>query len=140
MPAALLPLERALRLAEPEEYIRTFVDEGPAMAALLEGAAKHGITPGYVRQLLASCRAPKGRVPAEQGFTKVEPLSERELEVLRLLATDLDGPDIARELTVSLSTMRTHTRSIFNKLGVSSRRAAARRADELDLLSSTRKH
>jgi LuxR family maltose regulon positive regulatory protein len=65
----------------------------------------------------------------------VEPLSERELDVLRLLATDLGGPEIARELTVSLSTMRTHTRSIFNKLGVSSRRAAVRRAEELHLLS-----
>ena len=60
--------------------------------------------------------------------------------MLRLVATDLDGLDIARELTVSLSTMRTRTRSIFNKLGVSSRRAAVRRAEELDLLSRTRKH
>ena len=58
--------------------------------------------------------------------------------MLRLLATDLAGPDIAHALTVSLTTMRTHTRSIFNKLGVSSRRAAVRRAKELDLLS--RKH
>ena len=65
---------------------------------------------------------------------ELEPLSERELEVLRLLASDLDGPDIARELTVSLSTMRTHTRSIFNKLGVNSRRAAVRRAEELRII------
>jgi LuxR family maltose regulon positive regulatory protein len=60
--------------------------------------------------------------------------------VLRLVATDVDGLDIARELTVSLSTMRTHTRSIFNKLGVSSRRAAVRQAEKLDLLSLTRTH
>jgi LuxR family transcriptional regulator, maltose regulon positive regulatory protein len=65
----------------------------------------------------------------------LEPLSERELDVLRLLATDLDGPEIAREITVSLSTMRTHTRSIFNKLGVSSRRAAVRRAQELKIIT-----
>ena len=65
----------------------------------------------------------------------MEPLSERELDVLRLLASDLAGPDIARELTVSLSTMRTHTRSIFSKLGVSSRRAAVRRAQELRIIS-----
>jgi LuxR family transcriptional regulator, maltose regulon positive regulatory protein len=65
---------------------------------------------------------------------ELEPLSERELEVLRLLASDLDGPDIARELTVSLSTMRTHTRSIFNKLGVNNRRAAVRRAEELRII------
>ncbi len=63
----------------------------------------------------------------------VEPLSERELHVLRLLRTDLSGPDIARELTVSLNTIRTHTKSIYAKLGVNNRRAAVRRADELDL-------
>ena len=104
-------------------------------SALLEAAAKRGICLGYVRQLLARFRAPGARAPAEQALVKVEPLSERELDVLRLLATDLDGPDIARELTVSLSTMRTHTRSIFNKLGVSSRRAAVRRAEELRIIS-----
>jgi LuxR family maltose regulon positive regulatory protein len=58
----------------------------------------------------------------------------RELDVLRLLATELDGPEIARELSVSLSTMRTHTRSIFNKLGVNNRRTAVRRAQEIGLL------
>jgi len=63
----------------------------------------------------------------------IEPLSERELEVLRLLGTDLDGPDIARELSVSLNTMRTHTRNIYAKLGVNNRRAAVRRAAELGL-------
>jgi LuxR family maltose regulon positive regulatory protein len=64
----------------------------------------------------------------------IEPLSERELQVLRLLGTELDGPEIARELMVSLNTMRTHTKNIYNKLGVNSRRAAVRRAQELDLL------
>ena len=64
----------------------------------------------------------------------VEPLSERELEVLRLLASDLDGPEIASQLVVSLNTLRTHTKSIYTKLGVNSRRAAVRRAEELALL------
>jgi LuxR family maltose regulon positive regulatory protein len=64
----------------------------------------------------------------------VEPLSERELDVLRLLGTELNGPEIARELVVSLATMRTHTQNIYNKLGVNNRRAAVRRAKELDLL------
>ena len=64
----------------------------------------------------------------------LEPLSERELEVLRLLGTELNGPEIARQLTVSLSTLRTHTQNIYSKLGVNSRRAAVRRAEELDLL------
>ena len=62
-----------------------------------------------------------------------EPLSERELEVLRLLRTDLSGPDIARELIVSLNTLRTHTKNIYSKLEVNNRRAAVRRAEELDL-------
>jgi LuxR family transcriptional regulator, maltose regulon positive regulatory protein len=65
-------------------------------------------------------------------------LSEREVDVLRLLGTDLDGPDIARELSVSLNTVRTHTSHIYAKLGVNSRRAAVRLAEELDLLSSVR--
>ena len=69
----------------------------------------------------------------------IEPLSERELDVLRLLGTDLDGPAIARELMVSLNTMRTHTKNIYAKLAVTNRRAAVRQAQELDLLSRTRK-
>jgi LuxR family maltose regulon positive regulatory protein len=68
----------------------------------------------------------------------IEPLSDRELDVLRLLRTDLGGPDIARELIVSLNTMRTHTKNIYAKLGVNNRRAAVRRAEELDLLSRAR--
>jgi LuxR family transcriptional regulator, maltose regulon positive regulatory protein len=63
-----------------------------------------------------------------------EPLSERELDVLRLLGTELNGPDIARGLMVSLNTVRTHTKNIYTKLGVTNRRAAVRRAEELDLL------
>ncbi|HZB96286.1 MAG TPA: LuxR C-terminal-related transcriptional regulator [Herpetosiphonaceae bacterium] len=135
-PAALASLERALTLAEPEGYVRIFVDEGPGMAELLNAAVKKGIAPDYVRHLLARIGRPELRAASQQGFFQIqaESLSERELDVLRLLASDLDGPDIARELTVSLSTMRTHTRSIFNKLGVSSRRAAVRRAEELRLL------
>jgi LuxR family maltose regulon positive regulatory protein len=134
VPAALVPLERALALAEPEGYVRLFVDEGPPLAALLEAAAKRRIAPEYVRHLLAAFgQAGHGTpsTPATQGL--VEPLSEREIDVLRLLGTDLDGPDIARELTVSLSTVRTHTQNIYGKLGVNNRRAAVRRAVELGL-------
>jgi LuxR family maltose regulon positive regulatory protein len=68
----------------------------------------------------------------------IDPLSERELDVLRLLGTELDGPAIARELTVSLNTMRTHTKNIYTKLAVTNRRAAVRRAAELDLLPRNR--
>ena len=69
-----------------------------------------------------------------------EPLSDRELDVLRLLSTELDGPKIARELVVSLNTMRTHTKNIYSKLGVNTRRAAVRRAEELGLFARTRGH
>ena len=132
IPPALVSLERALTLAEPEGYVRLFVDEGQPMAALLREAAKHGITPNYVNQLRAAFGKVKGRRPITQLL--IEPLSERELEVLRLLGTELNGPEIARELVVSLNTMRTHTKNIYNKLGVNNRRAAVRRAEELDLL------
>ena len=134
--AALVPLERALTLAEPEGYIRVFADEGPAMVALLEAAAKRGIAPGYVGLLLQAFGGGARRTPAQPGL--IEPLSERELDVLRLLATDLGGPDIARELVVSLNTVRTHTKNIYTKLGVNNRRAAVRRAEELQLLQRTR--
>ena len=130
VPLALASLERALALAEPEGYVRIFVDEGPPMAALLQEAAKHGIAPNYVRQLRAAFE--QGGTPATHPL--IEPLSERELEVLKLLGTELSGPEIARELMVSLNTMRTHTKNIYSKLGVNNRRAAVRRAEELDLL------
>ena len=135
-PAALASLERALALAEPEGYIRLFVDEGLPMAILLEAASTRQIAPTYVRRLLAALGPAGDTAPATQRL--VEPLSDRELEVLRLLATDLDGPDIARELVVSLHTVRSHTKSIYAKLGVNNRRTAIRRAEELDLLSRAR--
>jgi LuxR family transcriptional regulator, maltose regulon positive regulatory protein len=128
---ALAPLSRALVLAEPEGYVRIFVDEGTSVAVLLEKAAKHGIAPNYVRHLLTASGKAEDRTPGNQ--VMIEPLSERERDVLRLLATDLTGPEIARELMVSPSTMRTHTSHIYGKLGVNSRRAAVRRAEELAL-------
>jgi LuxR family transcriptional regulator, maltose regulon positive regulatory protein len=131
IPAALASLQRALTLAEPEGYVRTFADEGPPMASLLRAAAKRGIARNYVRRLLAAVNKTEDGAPASQAL--IEPLSERELDVLRLLGTDLGGPDIARELIVSLNTVRTHTRNIYAKLGVNNRRAAVRRARELDL-------
>jgi LuxR family maltose regulon positive regulatory protein len=130
--AALVPLVQALTLAEPEGYVRVFVDEGPPMAVLVEAAAERGIVPSYARRLLAGFAETKPGTPTNRGL--IEPLSGRELDVLRLLRTDLGGPDIARELVVSLNTVRTHTKNIYAKLGVNNRRAAIRRAEELDLL------
>lgn len=130
--SALESLERALALAEPEGYVRVFVDEGVPMAHLLERARKHRIAPAYGSQLLAAFDTRKAGSPAKQEL--IEPLSEREMDVLRLLGTDLDGPEIARLLVVSLNTVRTHTKNLYAKLGVNSRRAAVRRAEELKLL------
>jgi ATP-dependent transcriptional regulator len=104
--------------------------------SLLKAVAKQGIASRYVRRLLAAVHKTEHSTPVQQGL--IEPLSERELDVLRLLGTDLGGPEIARELVVSLHTIRTHTKSIYAKLGVNSRRAAVRRAEELDLLSRAR--
>jgi LuxR family maltose regulon positive regulatory protein len=136
IPAALGSLERALALAEPEGYVRIFVDEGAPMAVLLDAAAAHTASPGYVRRLRSALGAADARRAEKQPL--VEPLSERELDVLRLLASDLDGPDIARELVLSLNTVRSHTKSIYAKLGVNSRREAVRRAAELGMLARSR--
>jgi LuxR family transcriptional regulator, maltose regulon positive regulatory protein len=136
IPAALVPLEHALTLAEPEGYVRMFVNEGAPLATLLQAALKRGVAPAYVRALLTAFGPGQHPRPLDQAL--VEPLSERELDVLRLLGTDLDGPDIARELVVSLHTVRSHTKSIYAKLGVNNRRAAVSRAAELGLLGRTR--
>jgi LuxR family maltose regulon positive regulatory protein len=135
IPAALVPLSRALTLAESEGYVRMFVDEGPSMAELLTRMKDEGgRMKEYSRTLLAAFGKQEDVHPAS--FIPqplMEPLSVRELDVLRLLRTDLSGPEIARELMVSLHTLRTHTNNIYTKLGVNNRRAAVRRAEELDL-------
>ncbi|MHA7180403.1 LuxR C-terminal-related transcriptional regulator [Arthrobacter sp. MDB2-24] len=128
---ALGPLERALVQAEPEGGFRLFVDEGAPMLALLRAAAGAGISPGYVRRLSQALRDTDPALAPEH---PAEALSDRELHVLRLLATGLSGPEIARELYVSLNTMRTHTKHIYRKLEVSSRASAVRRAESLDLI------
>jgi LuxR family maltose regulon positive regulatory protein len=137
VPAALGFLDRAVTLAEPEGYVRVFVDEGPPMTSLLRAAAKQGARRDYVRRLVAAASRIERNGPREQAL--IEPLSERELDVLRLLGSELDGPAIARELVVSLNTMRTHTKNIYAKLAVTNRRAAVRRAAELNLLPRTRR-
>ena len=134
-------LSEALELAEPGGFIRIFVDEGLPMAGLLPQTGDRGIKPDYLRTLVEVFAAQGQRNAVEPSHLTpsssqplIEPLSERELEVLRLLRTELNGPEIARRLIVSLSTMRTHTQKIYSKLGVNNRRAAVRRAEELHLL------
>ena len=130
--AALATLHRAVALAEPERYVRLFTDEGAPMAALFKALRKQPGAPSYVNQLVASTTTIATYASPPQKL--VEPLSERELEVLRLLGGDLGGPEIARQLSVSLNTVRTHTKNIYAKLGVTSRRAAVRQARELKLI------
>jgi LuxR family maltose regulon positive regulatory protein len=130
---ALAALAHALELGEPEGYVRSFTDEAPAVTPLLRKASGLGAFSAYADRLLRACTG-ADEVQAPRSSELVDPLSDRELEVLRLLATELSGPEIARHLVVSLNTVRTHTKSIYAKLGVGSRRAAVRRAEDLGLL------
>jgi LuxR family maltose regulon positive regulatory protein len=138
LPRALASLERTLTLAEPQGYLQVFIDEGPPMAELLTGMKVEGRTvkqKDYIHKLLAAFGTQREVQPSALSLQPLtEPLSERELEVLRLLGTELSGPEIARKLSVSLNTVRTHTKNIYSKLGANNRRAAIRRAEELDLL------
>ena len=135
---ALASVERALTLAEPEGYVRIFVDEGEPMRSLIEKQSRDQdkTFPGYVDNLLAAFARPTAIPQSKTNnlqSTIIEPLSEREMEVLKLLRSELSGPEIAQQLIVSLNTLRTHTKNIFNKLGVNNRRAAVHRAEELNL-------
>jgi LuxR family maltose regulon positive regulatory protein len=125
-----------MRLAEPEGYVRVFLDEGALMAALLALAPDDRTASPYLRRVRAALATPDLTTPGTStaGSALGEPLSPREREVLRLLGTDLNGPEIARQLVVSLNTVRTHTKNLYLKLGVNNRRAALRRARELGLL------
>jgi LuxR family maltose regulon positive regulatory protein len=137
-PLALATLERSLTLTEPEGYIRIFVDEGEAMRLLIFefrstiATRAHPLLE-YVDRILDFFPVSTEIIPQPKVTKMIEPLSERELEVLKLLRSELSGPEIAGRLTVSLNTLRSHTKNIFNKLGVNNRRAAVRRAGELDL-------
>ena len=123
--AAVAALGEALDRGVPPGYRRLYLDEGAAMVELLEA---HGGEPAAA-VLAAATRdepAPRPRRPRGSASASVE--------VLRLLATELTGPEIAQRLYVSLNTLRTHTRHIFTKLDVNTRRAAVRRAAERELL------
>jgi LuxR family maltose regulon positive regulatory protein len=131
---AMAALERAISLAEPEGYVRTFVDEGEPMTELLHEAAERGIAPGYVNKLLATLDVSKYEGLGKPPQPLLEPLSERELEVLRLLDTHLSSTEIAEELCISANTARFHIKNIYGKLGVHRRSDAVQRARELGLL------
>jgi LuxR family maltose regulon positive regulatory protein len=135
--AALAPLERALALAEPEGYVRTFVDEGEAMRDLLRHAVARGVAGAYARRLLAAYDAFPQPVPGParaEVATLAEPLTERELAVLRLVAAGLRNQEIADQLFISLATVKRHIANAYGKLGVGHRTEAIARANELHLL------
>jgi LuxR family maltose regulon positive regulatory protein len=135
--AAVHDLARALRDAEPEGYVRTFVDMGQPMAALLKRSATFNVAPAYVSKLLAAlgdAQAPELASPPSPTQPLVEPLSERELEVLQLLAEGLSNREIGQRLYISLPTVKSHTRNIYGKLGVHSREQAVVQARAIGIL------
>jgi LuxR family transcriptional regulator, maltose regulon positive regulatory protein len=151
---ALDALARAVGLAETDDWVRVFVDAGLPLGDLLQALAERQPESVFTRELLAAVTAAGAALEpsdaprsdavetpgrdAGPGAELVDRLSDRELDVLRLLGSDLDGPAIARELVVSLNTVRTHTKHIYTKLGVNNRRAAISKAHQLDLLSRSR--
>jgi LuxR family maltose regulon positive regulatory protein len=133
---SLMWLSRALALAEPEGYVQVFVDEGPALAPLLARSLSRGTHPAFVRQLLARIHPQHGDEDpmATPHQLLIEPLSQRELVVLRLLAQGCSNQAIADELVIAVSTVKKHINNIFGKLGVANRTQAINRARDLGLL------
>jgi LuxR family maltose regulon positive regulatory protein len=134
---AIERLSRALFLAEPEGYMRLFVDEGAPMLSLLRQARQRGLVPDYVAALLSAFDTQTAAAsPAQSSHPLVllEPLTERELEVLRLLAAGLSNAAIAQELVITVGTVKRHANSIYGKLGVQSRSQAIARAHTMHLL------
>ena len=134
---ALRSLHEALELGEPENRIATFLREGAPMEHIVRMARARSICPQFTQRLLAAFEARRRYNPRPVVIADglVEPLSERELEVLRHLDGPLSTPEIAEQLVVSTNTVRTHIKSIYGKLGVHGRSAAVRRAQELSLVA-----
>ncbi|HSR30813.1 MAG TPA: LuxR C-terminal-related transcriptional regulator, partial [Anaerolineae bacterium] len=134
----LVALSHALSLAEPEGYVRIFLDEGEPMGELLRQVAARGTLVNYVGRLLSEWekeedpKAPGRERPSLPGL--VEPLSERELEVLRLLSVGLSNQEIADQLFLAVGTVKKYTSNIYGKLGIHSRTQAVARARELGLV------
>ena len=138
---ALTALDRALTLAQPEGFVRVFIDEGPPMARLLHAAFNRGLAPKYVRRLVAAFSTvepgqAESTISQPDQSELVEPLSERELEVLQFITEGLTNQEIATRLYLSLNTVKVHTRNIYGKLGVHNRTQAGAQARALGILLS----
>jgi LuxR family maltose regulon positive regulatory protein len=139
---AVTTLERALTIAEPRGFYRIFADEGPSMAPLLYEALDRDIATGYVKRLLQAfpIDEPEQLVPLETQSARsgyIEPISDREIEVLQLIAEGMTNSEIASRLVLSLGTVKTHARNIYGKLGVHNRTEAVARSRVLGILQST---
>jgi LuxR family maltose regulon positive regulatory protein len=137
---AFTMLEKALAMAEPGGFIRIFIDEGPPMARLLYEALSREIAPAYIRQLLAAFpeNEPEQSIEPQESASDadwVEPLSERELEVLQLIAEGLTNREVGERLYLTANTVKAHARTIYSKLGVNNRTQAVNRARALGIIS-----
>jgi len=132
---AVTALARALRMAEPGGYLRVFVDEGVPMARLLKVAQRRGVATGYSQHLLVALGEDDVEPAKVYHAELAEPITARELEVLRLIAVGLSNKEIADELFISVSTVKRHITNLYGKLGVSTRTEALQRARQLALLN-----
>ena len=137
-PAALADLAAALEIASPEGYVRTFIDAGPAMQALLSDLAPRSREAAQLLKAFDARDEDAGSGVASSGRPEVaalpEPLSDREQEVLALMAQGFTNQEIANRLVLSVNTVKTHAKNIYEKLGVRNRAEATLRATELHLL------
>jgi len=126
-------LDAALSLARPEGYVRAFLDEGEPMLHLLNQARAHRLGEGYAAELLLAAGRPGSpKMPSAPGL--VEPLTEREMEVLKLIGAGLTNDDIASRLVISRATVKRHISNIYGKFDVPGRTQAILRARELRLI------
>jgi len=130
---ALTMLIRALTLAEPEGYFRIFLDEGELMRELLKRVNQQGFMENYIEKLLASFPE-KDHEVLQDDILPIEPLTERELEIIRLVYNGESTKEIASKLVISVVTIRNHLQNIYGKLGVHSKMQAVKRASDLKLL------
>ena len=132
--SAMAVIGEALTLAAPEGYVRTFIDEGEPMRALLAEASSRGIMPNYAQELLTALETTTSSLIPPSSQPLIEPLSERELEILALIAEGLSNREISQRLFITLSTVKGHNGNIFGKLQVKRRTEAVARARELGLI------